>query len=653
MAIEYSYRFRKQFPEAWVLWVHASNAARFEESIREIADWMKIPGRTNPSNNIFKLVYDRLCERDKGRWLLILDNLDNLDDAEFFFEPPQPAEHKASGGQANSFRRPLSKYFPVCSHGSTMVTTRSHRIARRLVDHSKIITVNAMDKEQALTLLGKKLGSQIAVEDAAQLAVELDYMPLAMVQAAAYIRQRMPRCSVRQYIDKFRRSDRGWASLLHGDAGGLRRDNEANESIILTWQVSFEHIRHLRPSAADLLSLMSFYDRQGIPECLLRDREPDFPDAPRSHIRVTNETTGGDSHSESSSQDEQFELDIQMLRDYSFLSLTTEGTAFQVHRLVQRATRRWLESQGKLREWEAQSILSLDTNFPCNNWRSWRERRFLLPHAIASADLTPEDWTIKMCWAALLYKASTYMSTHTTEFQYAAKLAYLSLKTRKEEIGELHPISLSTHHLLINILLWGGQYEDAEREIRISMTQTEQLLTQDFDWSVRDCLLENVQLLIRLYLGQKDWDEAQMLCQNVLDMMAKDGCKDRHYGVNLRLREALALAYFGQGRLLEAEQHLTQAVEFGKSRSMTEDDETMLSFGVNLTQIYWTQGRLDQAEEVQKRVTETARKFFGDDYPFSITAMSRLAELYRAQDKIEEAEQLDGQIAEAKAKFVL
>ncbi len=36
-----------------------------------------------------------------------------------------------------------------------------------------------------------------------------------------------------------------------------------------TWQISFEHIRRERPSAARLLSQMSLFDRLGIPDHLL------------------------------------------------------------------------------------------------------------------------------------------------------------------------------------------------------------------------------------------------------------------------------------------------------------------------------------------------------------------------------------------------
>jgi hypothetical protein len=43
-----------------VFWVHASNAARFEQSYRDIADRVKIAGRRDPQANIFKQVHDWL-----------------------------------------------------------------------------------------------------------------------------------------------------------------------------------------------------------------------------------------------------------------------------------------------------------------------------------------------------------------------------------------------------------------------------------------------------------------------------------------------------------------------------------------------------------------------------------------------------------------
>lgn len=132
-----------------------------------------------------------------------------------------------------------------------------------------------MEEEHALALLEKKLGGSNEQAEIARLAQELEHMPLAITQASAYISHRSPRCSVRQYMDNLANNEESKLGLLNRDDGNLRRDREARNSIILTWEISFEHIRTTRRSAADLLSLMSFYDRQAIPAKLLSVRSLD------------------------------------------------------------------------------------------------------------------------------------------------------------------------------------------------------------------------------------------------------------------------------------------------------------------------------------------------------------------------------------------
>jgi hypothetical protein len=57
--------------------VYASNAARLEQSYREVAVEVKIAGRKDPRTNIYKLVHDWLRDEKKGKWRLILDNVNN------------------------------------------------------------------------------------------------------------------------------------------------------------------------------------------------------------------------------------------------------------------------------------------------------------------------------------------------------------------------------------------------------------------------------------------------------------------------------------------------------------------------------------------------------------------------------------------------
>jgi hypothetical protein len=206
-----------------VFWAHASNNARLEQSFREIADQVKARGRKDPQADVFKLVHDWLRDVKNGRWLLVLDN---ADDAAVF----------AKTDNGSALQQPLSRYIPSSRHGSVLVTSRTKRAAVQVVEDSDIIPIEPMHDAAAHALLRKKLGD-IAEEDDSitQLATTLDHMPLALVQAAAYIRERAPRCSVQQYLEECRQSDRSKTSLLNREAGHLRRDAAASNAVLITW----------------------------------------------------------------------------------------------------------------------------------------------------------------------------------------------------------------------------------------------------------------------------------------------------------------------------------------------------------------------------------------------------------------------------------
>ncbi|KAK3935041.1 hypothetical protein QBC46DRAFT_398461 [Diplogelasinospora grovesii] len=123
-----------------------------------------------------------------------------------------------------------------------------------------MIEVGPMARRDALTLLERKLGSLPDKDVAANLVQALDFVPLAISQAAAYIQARAPRSSAEKYVAEFRESARKKSRLLEYDGGDLRRDGGASNAVLTTWQISFDHIRSKRRSAADLLSLMSFFD---------------------------------------------------------------------------------------------------------------------------------------------------------------------------------------------------------------------------------------------------------------------------------------------------------------------------------------------------------------------------------------------------------
>ena len=103
-----------------MFWVHASNAARFEQSYRDIADTVKIFGRQNPKENIFKLVHDWLHEGKRGKWVLILDN---IDDTPFLLNIDSQGKASSPGG---TDLRPLRDYLQS-QNGSILISIPKQR----------------------------------------------------------------------------------------------------------------------------------------------------------------------------------------------------------------------------------------------------------------------------------------------------------------------------------------------------------------------------------------------------------------------------------------------------------------------------------------------------------------------------------------------
>lgn len=366
LAIEHVYRVRdeavRENREIWVFWVHAETRARVEESFKSIADVVKIPGRNQPKADIPQLIYQWLQNERNGRWLMVLDSADNID---VFYNTRQTT---TSEGE----RKPLSAYLPQSLNGSILITARNRHLAFRLTgSYNDIIDIGPMDQEHALTLLLRKSKEDADMDTATKLVEALEYMPLAISQAAAYILRRAPRMSISKYLEESRRSERKRWSLLNQDSGDLRRDESAKNSVLITWQISFDYIRSIRPSAAELLCLMSFFDRQGIFEWLIRP--------PLNQTQVGGANTDNESISSDDSIDDIFEKDIEMLRDYCLVQINKRGDVFEMHGLVQLACKKWLGADGESEKFKRQFISRMAKAFPSGAFEKWDTCQKLLP----------------------------------------------------------------------------------------------------------------------------------------------------------------------------------------------------------------------------------------------------------------------------------
>jgi hypothetical protein len=83
------------------------------------------------------------------------------------------------------------------------------------MERRDIITVDPMASADAVALLIKKVAEHNDQSTAIDLVTALEYMPLAIVQAAAYIVERASRYALGQYLEDYRKNDRKKASLLN------------------------------------------------------------------------------------------------------------------------------------------------------------------------------------------------------------------------------------------------------------------------------------------------------------------------------------------------------------------------------------------------------------------------------------------------------
>ena len=137
-----------------MLWVHASSLPHFEQSCRNIADRVKIPGRQNPEANVFKLLHNWLHSESKGKWVLVLDNVDNN---HFLHRVPRTKQDGCKSNQSCITERSIWAYFPKSLKGSIFITSRSRQTVSRMVEDSDIIIVKPMDEAHAIVLFEKKL----------------------------------------------------------------------------------------------------------------------------------------------------------------------------------------------------------------------------------------------------------------------------------------------------------------------------------------------------------------------------------------------------------------------------------------------------------------------------------------------------------------
>ena len=641
------------------------------DSYKRIASEYGLPGRDDPNIDTLQLVKNWLETKCPFEWSMVVDN---LDERAGFLEQSEDSETKKA----------FCEYVPQTAQGTILYTSRSRDIAIDLSPGKDPIMVQGLKLDEAQALLGKNLVSKTLERDQIALFEGLDYLPLAIAQAAAYMTKRRKR--VAEYLILIQ--DNSTRSQILSQRGYIRgRTERSSESIVSTWWVTFRLIKRENPRAAELLSMMSLLDRHEIPISIMQ--EPD-------------EGIFG------------FEKAIDLLEDFSLITKfpsvnscheqaikflkqmickTRKSLVFgEMHRLVQESTKAWLgqansnEADGNAADTATKTLQCIGRYFELIPEKI-KLCTFLYPHLNASLSYNSENFEIyKQRFAGrpgdigsrvIMLQRTCLYSMLQTKFRQSEQHIRLAVSICEMYLGDHHKCTLESMELYSMVLMFSGRGEQAcaiqgqvlcVREEMLGHHHSKtlkavdslgQLLTivgnleaaekllcrglsgkqQNFlespeDNQSRRNLISTMTGLASVFVTQGEHQRALDLLNEALNMAESN---EVYQDCRWNVMKELALCFCQCGKYRDAHSFIEPAIE-GQRALFGDTHPITLHSRRQLVKLLWAEGRLDEAEKLMTRVFEGWTDFNDLDSPERVDALCSIGRMQYSRGKFEEAE---------------
>jgi tetratricopeptide (TPR) repeat protein len=623
-AVEYAYRYRDEYQA--VLWLDAESPLALKAGCGELARRLHLPHQENDLDQAV-LALKQWLAREPG-WLLIFDNADDPD--------------------------ALEPLFPDAEHGHLLVTSRA-------LDFQDLGIINPVQLEEwpvadATTFLLDRCHRQDPDSDereaAEQLARELDGLPLALEQAAAYIVER--RATFRRYLESYR--NRG-LKLFDARLPALGR---YEKSVTTTWVANFEAVQEDSPAAADVLRVSAFLAPAAIPFELLTRGASELGTPVRDALAEA-------------------DTDTLLVNDllwslgrFSLIRVDGNAETYSIHRMVQEVTRFLMEKDAR-RNWAERAVRAVNQAFPVPDHNNRVTCGRLLSHALTTASWIeadhmdfPEAGTSLNNSALYLFNQAQYADAEPLLLRaieiyrsalgeehpdYATSLSNLAglrratgcygeaepLFLRAIEIyrrarWERHPDYATALNNLAGMYRVMGRYPDAERFFKQAMEITR--ASQGEEHPDYAQALNNLGVL---YQAMGRYGEAESLLLGAADIIhTARGEEHPDYAISL---SNLGVLYRAMGRYDLAEPRLLRAMSITDTALRKGHPNHAVSL-INLGELHREVGRYDLAEPLFREALEIRRTALGEGHPDYAQALNNLALLYHAMDRHTDAEPL-------------
>nr|MDQ2716779.1 tetratricopeptide repeat protein [Chloroflexota bacterium] len=405
--------------------------------------------------------------------------------------------------------------------------------------------------------------------DAAEtIAIEMDFLPLALDQAGAYIEE--VGCSLSSYLELYQTHRK---HLLHRRGHVL---DDHPESVATTWSLSFQKIEQTNPAAAALLRFCAFLEPDTIPEELINEGSAHL--GPILGLVATDALKVDDA--------------IQELRAFSLIQRDPDARILRVHRLVQAVLKDTMHPEEQS-QWAERAVQATNALFPNTvEFATWPRCRRVLPQAQACSVLIQAHALAFPEAASLLYRTACYVDDFGL-YEQAEPLLQHAVRFWEHALGPEHPTMAHALTRLAHLYREQGKYKHAEPLYQRALSIWEQALGPE-----HPDVATALNGLAVLYQVQAKYEQAEPLFQRAVRIQ-EHALGSEHPDVALSLNH-LATLFALQGKYEHAEPLYQRALSIWEQALGPEHPHVAASLHA-LATLYHKQGKYEYAEPLYQR----------------------------------------------------
>ncbi|MFI1764022.1 tetratricopeptide repeat protein [Streptomyces sp. NPDC020800] len=409
LALHYAHTYRTSYTLVW--WITAETTDQIVTGLAGLA--MRLcPQWATTADVHERAAWAIVWLQWHPGWLLVFDNVENLDDLCHYLGMLPDGHHLATSRRATGWQA-IAPTMPL-----------------------GLLTAEASADLLCTLAFGEpKAPSSRQHEQAKALAAELGYLPLALEQAGAYLFETG--------------TDLGDYRALLGQvldmaAGGI----DPERTIARVWHHTLAAIESRDPKAVSALHAMAWLAPDGIPRNLLT---PLFPD-----ILTLGQALG-------------------VLHAYNMISFSADRRTVSVHRLVQAVLKHHATTEtgeSPPGRYQAEHLIRQALPAQASATDPWEQ---LLPHVFALAASTSSGGPASTETADTFEAAAEYLHRQGRD-AHTISLRTATLAQREQVLGAIHPHTLTSRNNLAGAYYAAGDLGRAIPLYEAALAQSEQVL---------------------------------------------------------------------------------------------------------------------------------------------------------------------------------